>query len=159
MKRFLLTAALVVLATLTTITANSQNIIVGDKMPEIKLRKWLMDFAPTQRTSTCYLFYHTESELCQHSLEKVKALVEPLAEQMNLVIVTKQSYDEAGVTLTEHLGDNIFVAFDQQGRMFRSLKVSFIPFCIIIDKRRYVLWCGNPATISQDVIDNILTTK
>ena len=159
MKRLLLIAALVVLATLNTFSAHSQNIIIGDKMPEIKLRKWLMDFVPSQRIATCYLFYHTESKLCQHSLEKVKTLIEPLAEQINRVIVTKQSYDKAGVTLTEHLGDNTFVAFDQQGRMFRNLKVNFIPFCIIVDKRRYVLWCGNPTTISQDVIDNILTTK
>ena len=137
-----------------------QNIIIGDKLPsDIRSRRWLMDMHPEASEYSCILFYHSESELCQQTLQKIKPLIEKYDPQLSLVIITKEEYDKAGVTLTEHLDDRIGVAFDDGGRIFKRLGVSFIPFCIICDRKRHALWCGNGAMLTEEVINKILTTK
>jgi hypothetical protein len=156
MKRFF--AILLLLLTVTT-AATAQNVIIGERLPDLSLRRWLMDLEPEQTEYTCYLFYHSESELCKKALSKIKPLIESAEWELGLVIVTKEEYEDAGVTLTEHLDDRIGVAFDLQGRAFRSLEVNFIPFCVICDRKRRALWCGNGATLTNSVLDKILTIK
>ncbi len=156
MKRFF--AILLLVFTVVT-EASAQNVIIGEKLPDMSLRKWLMDLEPSQAEYTCYLFHHSESELCSRALNIIKPLIKEATPQLNLVIITKEEYEDAGVTLTEHLNDNVCVAFDLQGRAFRSVGVNFIPFCVICDKKRRALWCGNGVTLSQNVLDKILTTK
>ena len=144
MKRFF--AILLLLLTATTATT-AQNVIIGERLPDLSLRRWLMDLEPEQTEYTCYLFYHSESELCKKALAKIKPLIESDEWELGLV------------TLTEHLDDRIGVAFDLQGRAFRSLEVNFIPFCVICDRKRRALWCGNGATLTNSVLDKILTIK
>ena len=156
MKRFF--AILLFVLTLCY-TASAQNVIIGERLPDLNLRKWLMDFQPEPTEYTCYLFYHSESERCKQALDIIKPLIDSSDSQMGLVIITKEGYEDAGVTLTEHLDDNIYVAFDLQGRAFRSIGVDFIPFCVICDKKRRAMWCGNAMTLTQSVLDKILTTK
>ena len=76
-----------------------------------------------------------------------------------MVILTKEKYSEAGVTLTEHLGHNTCVAFDDAGRSFRNFGVKFIPFCVICNKRKAVMWCGHAGALNQQIIERIINTK
>lgn len=157
MKRLILYT---ILALMTISDGVCQSVIVGDKLPPtIFQRRWLMDIQPDEADYTCILFYHSESGLCQRVLNKVKPIVEEYGSSLNLVIITKERYDKAGVTLTEHLDDRVGVAFDEGGRLFKQLEVSFIPFCVVCDKKRRTLWCGNGAMFTRDVMNNILTTK
>lgn len=151
--------AILLFVLMTAMSSSAQNVIIGEKLPDLSLRKWLMDFEPNQAEYTCYLFYHSESELCRKSLMAIKPLIQNSAPQLNLVVITKEEYADAGVTLTEHLDDYVYVSFDLQGRAFRSLEVNFIPFCVICDKKRRALWCGNGMTLTQNILDKILTTK
>ncbi|MBR3886553.1 MAG: conjugal transfer protein TraF [Alistipes sp.] len=138
----------------------TQNIIIGEKLPsDVRQRRWLMDMQPEAADYTCILFYHSESPLCQRALMAIKPLVEQYGEQLNLVVITKEEYDKAGVALTEHLDDRIGIAFDDGGKAFRQLGVTFIPFCVVCDKKRHALWCGNGAMFTAEVMDKILTTK
>ncbi|MBO5878860.1 MAG: hypothetical protein J6Q29_05250 [Alistipes sp.] len=157
MKRLILCT---ILALMTISDGVCQSVIVGDKLPStIFQRRWLMDIQPDEADYTCILFYHSESGLCQRVLNKVKTIVEEYGSSLNLVIITKERYDKAGVTLTEHLDDRVGVAFDEGGRLFKQLGVSFIPFCVVCDKKRRTLWCGNGAMFTRDVMNNILTTQ
>lgn len=157
MKRFFLCITLLVAL---CVEGGAQNIIIGDKLPaDVRSRRWLMDMQPEAADYTCILFYHSESPLCQHALKSIKPIVEQYGERLNLVIITKEAYDKAGVSLTEHLDDRIGIAFDDGGKIFRTLGVTFIPFCIVCDKKRHALWCGNGATFTAEVMDKILTTK
>ena len=101
MKRLILCT---ILALMTISDGVCQSVIVGDKLPStIFQRRWLMDIQPDEADYTCILFYHSESGLCQRVLNKVKTIVEEYGSSLNLVIITKERYDKAGVTLTEHL--------------------------------------------------------
>ena len=137
-----------------------QNIIIGERLPsDVRPRRWLMDMQPEAADFSCILFYHSESEVCQAALAHIKPILEAYGSQVNLVIITKELYEKAGVALTEHLDDRVGVAFDEGGRLFKQLEVSFIPFCVVCDKKRRTQWCGNGAMFTRDVMNNILTTK
>ena len=157
MKRFVFTVIIMIFSAVTY--ANAENIVIGDKIPKLHLQAWLMDIQPDQADFTCTLFYHSESELCRHCLKRIKRLIKDNAPYINLVIITKEEYSKAGVSLTEHLADNIGVAFDDRGRTFRYFGVKFIPFCVISNHKRQAVWCGNGASLDQAIIDKILTTK
>lgn len=156
MKRFF---AILLYLLIVATTASAQDVIIGEKLPDLNLRKWLMDLEPEQTEYTCYLFIHSESELCKKSLAAIKPIIKNADSRLGLILITKEEYRDAGVALTSHLDDYISVAFDLHGRAFRNVEVSFIPFCIICDDKRRVMWCGNGATFTQSVLDNILTTE
>lgn len=157
MKRYIIILIALLLSAATVVQA--ENIVIGDKLPEMRLQAWLMDMQPDEAEYTCILFYHSESELCKRSLRHIKRLVKANAPHFNMIIITKEDYASAGVALTEHLADNIGVAFDDRGRTFRYFGVKFIPFCIVSDHKRRAVWCGNGVTLNQTIIDRILTTK
>ena len=157
MKRAFITLIMTLFFATTNVMA--ENIVIGDKIPDMRVQAWLMDLQPDHADYTCILFYHSESELCKQSLRRIKQLIKDNAPQFNLVIITKENYSKAGVALTEHLADNIGVAFDDRGRTFRYFGVKFIPFCVIGDSKRRAVWCGNGASLNQEIINKILTTK
>ena len=137
-----------------------QNIIIGDRLSsDVRSRRWLMDMQPEAADFSCVLFYHSESEACQAALSHIKTILEECEQPVNLVIITKERHEDVGATLTQHLDDNVGVAFDEGGRIFRQMGVSFIPFCVVCDKKRYAHWCGNGAMLTTDIMDKILTTK
>ena len=132
-----------------------ENVIVGERLPDMSIRQWLMDTQPASAEYTCILFYHSESNLCQQSLETIKQYMTSHDKLLNLIIITKEEYSRAGVTLTRHLGDYTGVAFDDNGRTFRYFGVKYIPFCVISRKNRAV-WCGNGNLLNNKILDKIL---
>lgn len=155
MKRILTILLFVMCAAITD--SQAQDVIIGEKIPKFSVRSWLMDLQPSEADYTCILFHHSESPLCKECLDMIHPLVELYGEKINMIIITKEDYAKAGVTLTRYLHDRVGVAFDQNGRIFRSLEVSFIPFCIVCDKKREVVWCGNGARLNRNELDKILT--
>lgn len=156
MNRFLL--AVIALTLMFDTECRAQSVVLGERLPNLHLKRWLMDLQPDAAAYTCVVFHHSESKICTQALERVVPLVEQHSE-LNLVVVTKESYDSAGVALTSLLDDRVGVAFDEGGRAFRSLEVSFIPFCVVCDKRRRVVWCGHAVALTPDVMDKILTPQ
>ena len=156
MKRFF---TLMVALWLYNGITHAENIIIGDKIPDMRLQAWLMDMQPESADYTCTLFYHSESQLCQQSLLRIKQIVNQYAPKINLIIITKEAYADAGVTLTGFLSDNTSVGFDERGRTFRAFGVKFIPFCVISDNKDRAVWLGNGATLTAQTIEKILTTK
>ncbi len=78
---------------------------------------------------------------------------------MNLIIITKEKYGDAGVALTEHLEDRVGVAFDDNGRTFRTFGVKFIPFCVIHNKKGRTTWCGNALSLEEKTLEKITSNK
>lgn len=156
MKRFLILAMAVFCVVWS---AYAENIIIGEQLPDMRIKSWLMDFQPEEADYTCILFHHSESPLCDRQVRRIKRLISNHTPECNIVIITKEEYADAGVTLTEHLADNTAIAFDEKGRTFRAFGVKFIPFCVICDDHQEALWCGNGATLTKQIIEQILTTK
>lgn len=149
---------IILAALVLPLTTQAQNVIVGDKTPDMHVRKWLMDTEPSEAEYSCLLFFHSRSHLCQQALTSLKRHISNYGDRLNLTIITKEAYEQAGVALTEHLKERIGVAFDDNGKTFRDFGVKFIPFCVITHKKR-VVWCGNGALLNDETMSKIITTK
>ena len=143
----------------STTAALAQNVIIGDKIPKIKSNAWLMDAEPDSAPYTCIIFYHSESDLCNTALRNLKQLCCEYKGQFNIIIVTKEDYSVAGVSLTSALDNYSGVLFDNEGRVFRDFGVKFVPFCVIYNSHREALWCGNATTLNINIFRNIVTEK
>ena len=139
--------------------AQSQNVIIGEIAPDLKIKQWLMDLQPENADYTCVMFYHSESPQCRKYVSHIKNITKQAEERINVIIITKEKYSDAGVTLTEHLGGNVCVAFDDAGRSFRNFGIKFIPFCVIYNKKRIAQWCGHAGGFTQDILETIVTVK
>ena len=157
--RYFLTIVAAIAFMLASTSAKAQNIILGEKVPDSKIRSWLMDLQPDAADYTCILFHHSKSPQCQECLPRIKQVVKNSEGKLNLIIITKEDYNKAGVTLTEHLSDKVGVAFDDGGRTFLAYGVRFIPFCVIYDKKGYAVWCGHAKSFNEKTFDRILTHK
>ena len=155
MKQILITISLA----LCCANATAQNIIIGEKVPEMRIKQWLMDLQPESADFTCIVFHHSESPLCRQCLSKVKQLVKNFEQSINVVVVTKEAYNKAGTTLTEQLTGRTCVAFDDNGRTFRYFGVKFIPFCVITNHKRRALWCGNGNSLNETILQEIITQQ
>ena len=153
MKNLLIT---IFFTLLLSLGATAENIVVGDRVPDLSIRQWLMDSQPSDAEYTCYIFYHSQSGLCNKSLENIRQYAAGSNSSLNVVIITKEEYSSAGVKLTRYLNDHTGVAFDDNGRTFRYFGVKYIPFCVVSHKKR-VVWCGNGNLLSNKVLDSILT--
>ena len=153
MKNFLAT---ILFTLLMWLGASAENIVIGDRLPDLSIRQWLMDSQPAEAEYTCYIFYHSQSKLCNESLEKIRRYAAGSGSRLNVVIITKEKYGSAGVKLTRYLNNHTGVAFDDNGRSFRNFGVKYIPFCVVSHKKR-VVWCGNGNSLNDKILDNILT--
>ena len=141
------------------VTAHSQNITTGKVVPDLKIKQWLMDLRPDDADYTCVMFYHSESPQCHKYVSHIKSITKQASERINVIIITKEKYADAGVTLTEHLGGNVCVAFDDAGRSFRNFGIKFIPFCVIYNKKRIAQWCGHAGGLTPEILEKIVTIK
>ena len=87
MKRLILTLVIMLSA---VVAASAQNVVIGEKLPETRFRKWLMDLQPEAADYTCMIFYHSESPLCRQCLRRVKNMVSKYGTKLNVIIVTKE---------------------------------------------------------------------
>ena len=153
-RQFIIT----ILLTWCSLDAIAQNIIIGERVPEMRIKQWLMDLQPESTDYTCLVFHHSESPLCRQCLDNIKQLSDRFG-NINVVIITKESYSKAGTTLTQHLDDRIGVAFDDNGRTFRAFGVKFIPYCIITNHKRRAVWCGNGNLLNAQILQEITIQK
>lgn len=152
MKKIALTLAVI----LASAVSRAENIVIGEPVPKLHIRQWLMDFRPAPAEYTCIVFYHSESPACRSSLPTIKRVVEHFGGRINAIIMTKEEYDSAGVTLTEHLDDHIGVAFDDDNKTFRYFQVIHVPYCVIYDRKHRAVWCGSAAAMDEDTIEKII---
>ena len=153
-RQFIIT----ILLTWCSLDTIAQNIIIGERVPEMRIKQWLMDLQPESTDYTCLVFHHSESPLCRQCLDNIKQLSDRFG-NINVVIITKESYSKAGTTLTQHLDDRIGVAFDDNGRTFRAFGVKFIPYCVITNHKRRAVWCGNGNLLNAQILQEITIQK
>lgn len=155
MKRvFLLLFALLACALHSSVRA--QNIVIGEKAPEIKNVIWLADKVPAAADYSLLVFFHSSNRSCFDSLDKVKKISEDLAPRLRVVIITQEELDKIAHALTPYLSERFGVAFDHEKKIFANFGVQFIPFSVITDAKNRVQWMGNPQILTHKLIYQII---
>ena len=153
MKRLLYIFALLA-ALLSHSESQAQTIALGEKTPRIKKVKWLNGNTP-QKSDFLYIeFIHSASLPCKESAERIYKIVE---EQPNMafVLVSHQSASEIDNWVTHYLTPRSGVVIDDT-QIRTSFGVNYVPYAVIIDRKRRALWFGNPQLLDRAMIEKLI---
>ncbi len=152
MKRIFLALFVV----LWTINAAAQNVALGEKTPDLKVKSWLDGRTPTQGRAALLVFFHSSSRPSVESLVHLQALGQKFSDRINVVVVAKESPDAIASILRPYAKGNLTVAFDDNGRMFGAYDVQYLPFGVLISSKGRALWMGNPRQLTEAILESNL---
>ena len=135
----------------TTLSASAQRVALEERIPKIKTSLWLDNKVPEKAQYTYIEFTYSKSLACVRNFQNIKQEQSLFGEDLQAIIITKESPEPILSELRKQVTDQINVAFDPEGEIFRTFGVHYVPFGIIIDQRRKAVWFGNPITLIEDI--------
>lgn len=154
MKRL---AILILLLSTAFAAAEAQNIATRERAPKIKPRyhRWLDDAAPRQTEYTYIEFVHSTSEPCIESCRKIRRYIDGTDRPFRVIFITCEKPAHIDSRLHECAGEYVGTIVDEEGRIFDDFGVRYVPFGVLMDSKRRVLWFGNPITTDNDFFRKI----
>lgn len=153
MKRVLLLLT-VVFCTLGA--SHAQNIVIGERAPELKSVTWLASRNPAAADLSYLVFFHSSNKGCTASLDALRDLSNKLGSKLRIIIITQEDSDKiAPHSHALHLRTDRRGARSRQ-KVFGSFGVDFVPFSVLIDAKNRVLWMGNPQSMTSSFIQKIV---
>lgn len=149
MKRVLLLLT-VVFCTLGA--SHAQNIVIGERAPELKSVTWLASRNPAAADLSYLVFFHSSNKGCTASLDALR----DLCSKLRIIIITQEDSEKIAPILTPYISERIGVALDHDKKVFGSFGVDFVPFSVLIDAKNRVLWMGNPQSMTSSFIQKIV---
>lgn len=134
--------------------ASAQRIATGERTPKIKTRHWLDGIVPDESEYTYIEFIRSSSLPCIESCRKIKRHADTSQRPLRVVFITREEPETVDRRIRECLGGHVGTIIDDTGRIFEDFGVQYVPFGIIIDRKRRAVWFGNPLTT-----DNALFRK
>ena len=139
----------------SAVSASAQRVALEERVPKIKSKLWFEDREPQKAEYTYIEFVHSQTVPSIQTFLQIKKDHAYFNENLRAIIVTKEKPEQISTALRECATDYVNIAFDTDGEIFRTFGVRYVPFGIIINKRRKALWFGNPTTIDEDFFSKI----
>lgn len=133
----------------------AQRIATRERTPKIKTRHWLDDIVPQQAEYTYIEFIRSTSLPCIESCRKIKHYTDTADNPFRVVLITHEAPDLIDRRIRECLGGYVGLLIDDSGRLFDDFGVRYVPFGIILDKKRRAVWFGNPLTTDNGLFRRI----
>ena len=125
--------------------------ILGQKAPEFVVEKWLTAEPDTKGKFVLIDFWATWCPPCRKAIPELNAFQKKFADKLVVIGVSDET-EEAVKKLTNPKIE-YSSAIDPQARMKKTLEVSGIPHCIIIDPKGIVRWEGFPFLAGHELTE------
>lgn len=139
-----------------TLGAASQNVALGEKTPDLKVKSWLDDRMPVPGRAFLLVFFHSTSRPAVESLAHLQELGRKFGDRVNVVVVVRESPEAVGGIVRPYAEGNLTVAFDDSGRSFAAYDVQYLPFGVLVSAKGRALWMGNPRQLTEAILDSNL---
>ena len=133
-------------------SATAQNIVLGDRVPDLKAPKWLDDRQPAAAPATYIEFFHSSNPACVTSLDKLKKLTGKLGTKLRVIVVTKEDPAKITSLLKPYLSQQIGVALGAE-KGFTAFGVTYVPFGVLTDAKNRAVWMGNSLQFNEKLIE------
>lgn len=150
MKKALLILSFALASTAGSATA--QNVVLGDRVPDLKAPKWLDDRQPAAAPATYIEFFHSSNPACVTSLDKLKKLTGKLGTKLRVIVVTKEDPAKIASLLKPYLSQQIGVAIGAE-KGFTAFGVTYVPFGVLTDAKNRAVWMGNSLQFNEKLIE------
>ena len=150
MKKALLILSFALASAIGSVTA--QNVVLGDRVPDLKVSKWLDDRQPAAAPATYIEFFHSSNPACVTSLDKLKKLTGKLGTKLRVIVVTKEDPAKIASLLKPYLSQQIGVALGAE-KGFTAFGVTYVPFGVLTDAKNRAVWMGNSLQFNEKLIE------
>lgn len=150
MKKALLILSFALASAIGSVTA--QNVVLGDRVPDLKVSKWLDDRQPAAAPATYIEFFHSSNPACVTSLDKLKKLTGKLGTKLRVIVVTKEDPAKITSLLKPYLSQQIGVAVGAE-KGFTAFGVTYVPFGVLTDAKNRAVWMGNSLQFNEKLIE------
>jgi len=153
MKKLILSIFIFLLA---SAGAQAQRLVIGEKAPEVRVSQW-MDGRTPSISSKAYLvdFFHSSNDQCVANLPKLNSLQNSYSGRLNVISISREGLDKIE-PFTTGKNYSFYIGVDDGGKTFTGYGVRFVPFSALMDARGKLVWTGNVANLTNDIIDKAL---
>lgn len=137
-------------ATVLCVAASAQHLALGERTPKIKTQQWLDGIVPQQTEYTYIEFVRSTTRPCIESFLKIKEHITDRNIPLGVIFIVCDEPSQADPRLRECLGGNVGALIDDTGRIFNDFGVRYVPYGVVVDRKRKALWFGNPLTVDDD---------
>jgi thiol-disulfide isomerase/thioredoxin len=138
----------------------SAQIKVGSHAPDVNITDWIKNtpFEISLKDKFVVIdFWATWCAPCLGSMAHMNKLVEENKTKDNLVFLAmSDEKKEKIMPLLSRVSFKAAVVTDTSGQTQNDYEIDAIPECVIIDDKGFVQWTGNPAQLTNDIIQKIL---
>ena len=136
--------------------ANEQSLIIGERIPDLKITEWLGERPDASvKVPSLIVFYRSDSAPCVEALPNLDKIRNGI-EKLRIIIVAMEPKERIAPSLASYLGNRLHVGIDVSGRAFSVCGIRYVPFSVLVDSRGRALWIGNPAIVTkEELIKNI----
>ncbi len=151
MKNILLTLGLLAL----TVPAQAQRLIIGEKTPEIQIAQWVENRAASSGKATLIDFFHSGNQQSVNNLNKLDGLETAYGSRLNIVVISQETMEVFRPFIVDK-GYGFYAGIDDNGKTFTAYGVRFVPFAALIDAKGRLVWTGNVAALTDEIIKKAL---
>ncbi len=152
-----LKAAFVFIAALVFMAATAQVLVIGEKVPDFKVREWIVMDKPVPVPQKMILveFFHPSNAGSVKRLAELDRLAGEYPAGLTVTVITKDD-SEVSRKMLRDASARYHAGIDDAGRTFAAFGVQYVPYAVLVDPKGRLLWMGNPATMDDSIIENNL---
>lgn len=136
---------------------------IGDKSPNLNITNWIQNQPKSISLKDKFIvidFWATWCAPCLASMAHMNKLVVENKSKNNLIFLAIS--DEKKEKISPILSRVYFkasVVTDTTEQTQNNFKLNSIPYCIILDDKGFIRWIGDPAKLTNDIIQKIVARK
>jgi hypothetical protein len=128
--------------------------IRGQGPPPLLVEQWLTARPDNTGKFVLVSFWETSSESCRRSIPELNTFFLKYRDRLVVIGITDES--EAAVRKMTDPHIEYAVAIDTQARMLKSLEITGIPHCILVDPHGIVRYEGSPAYLDERKLESLM---
>lgn len=132
--------------------AAAQNIVLGERVPELKAAAWLNDREPVPAPMTYIEFFHSTNPSCLHSVKRLNELTTRMNGRICVIVVTKEDPEKVAQLIGAYQNKRFFIAL-RADKGFELFGVAYVPSGVLVDPRNRALWMGNSLQFTEKTIE------
>lgn len=139
MKRFKFSVLAVAVFCCTAVWG--QSVSIGDRISDLKIKEW-SGAKPSPGKYILLEFFHSSSKASVDNLARLSEMAQKWGSKLSVVVVVKEGKECVAKLFSP--SHSYSVGYDE-GRLFESLGVNYIPFSVLVDTKGRVVWYGSSA--------------
>ncbi|MEG0788928.1 MAG: hypothetical protein RSB23_02435 [Alistipes sp.] len=135
--------------------AEAQNIVLGTRVPELKVQTWLEGRQPAPSELTYIEFFHSASKSGFASLDHLKLISNKLSTKLSIIVIVQEQETKTLDRLRPYCSGQMYIGIDNSGKDFLNFGVSYVPFGVLVNAKDRALWMGNTLKLTPAFIEKI----